>query len=119
MTTMRALQEAYDYRREVDYDDDNAEYRKSVLVEVAENSIVDATKAGINIGIPTKNYLGAATHYPLTSYLGECGHDAQDRLLEACKHALNGDAASAALVLRKFVDQVAKDYGADNWELFA
>jgi hypothetical protein len=116
-TRFRGLQEDYDYRREPDFDENNAEYRKERAVEEAENHLRDAIKRGEAVLIDFNGPHDKHT-YPLHTFVGEVGEKPAKILLEACALVLDGKEVSTATALRKFVDAVCKQYGEDQWEQF-
>jgi hypothetical protein len=118
-TRFRGLQEDYDYRREPDFDENNAEYRKDCAVEEAENHLRDAIKAGNDVLINFNGPYNKNT-YPLHTFVGEVGEKSAVLLLKACAHAMAGPIYdhSTSELLRDFVESVCKQYGEDQWESF-
>ena len=117
-TRFRGLQEDYDYRREPDFDENNAEYRKECAIEEAENHLRDAIKAGNDVLIDFNGPYNRNT-YPLHTFVGEVGEKPAKGLLKACSAALAGDDVIAAAMLRLFVIDVCEQYGEDQWEQFS
>ena len=88
-----------------------AENVRDAAVEAMHRFLMHRIEVGDDVKLSICRTTGS--RYPLSSLLGECDREGQEKLFKACSFAMSGKDAEAAEALAMFCDYVCRTYAVE------